>query len=187
MIRQISIRYWDSNLVKEDHLTQIYGTSYPNDHIARPNFLPCHHGWKFTGSSSSVDLPHSYLLCFTHFDTASVIFAVVSSSSSKVFWVTKLISLGSWRGGWPSRRSFLEVGSPYPIISLALSDGNDLILTSVSTQIFLISFSVTPEEISPGDLGSEMDNSEVDQWWGILYTPLYVYVWCFPITESYSR
>ena len=136
--------------VKEALLTQISGTSYLNDQLSHPEFLPCRHGWNFPGLEGSLDIPQSYLLRFTQFDPASSIISMVSFSSYEVFWVSTLVFLGGWGGGgWPSRRIFPEVSSPYSLLSLAFIDSNNLILVSVSTQLCLIGFSVTPEEVSP--------------------------------------
>ena len=173
--------------VKEALLTQISGASYPNDQLDHPVFLPWSHGWNFPGSDGSVDLLQLSLLRFTHFDPASAIIAMISSSSSGVFWVTTLIFLGGWGGGWPSRLIFPEVESPYPFLYLAFVDGDNLILTSVSTQLFPISFSTTTEEVSLEELGSAVDNSEVEQWRGPWYPPLCVPACCIPLLESDSR
>ena len=43
--------------VKEALVTQIYGTSYPNEQLTHPNFLPWHHGWNLPLSDLSWDLP----------------------------------------------------------------------------------------------------------------------------------
>ena len=77
-------------------------------------------------------------------------------------------------GGWPSRRIFPEAKYPYRILSLDFFDGDNLILTSVSNRLCLISFSATPEEDSPEELGSATDNVEVEQWWDQWYPPLRV-------------
>ena len=59
--------------------------------------------------------------------------------------------------------NFPGVKYTYPLPSLPFVDGDNLILTSVPTQLFLIRFSDTPEEVIPEDLGSAVDNSEVGQ------------------------
>ena len=161
---------------KEAVPIQISDASYPNGHLDHPDFIPWGHGWNFPSSAVSVDLLKSSLIHITNFYPTSAIIAVISSSPSEVFLVTTLIFLGGWGGGWHSWRIFPGVEYTYPLPSLPFVNGDNLILTSVPTQLCLISFSVNPEEVIPEDLGSAVDNSEVEQWQFPWYTHLCVSV-----------
>ena len=63
----LDMAYTGSNMVdiKEDLLTQISDTSYPNVQISHPDFIPCRHGWNYPGLAGSVYIPQSYIIHFT--------------------------------------------------------------------------------------------------------------------------
>ena len=91
---------------------------------------------------------------FNQCDPSSEIITASSSSLSELIWVTKLICFGGWEGGgWPSKRMFLQMESPYILLYLDFVDDDDLILTSVSTQLCLISFFASLEEDIPKEWG----------------------------------
>ena len=58
---------------------------------------------------------------------------------------------------------FSEVDSPYPLLLSAFDEDDDLILTSLLTQLCLIIFSATPDEVIPEDLFSAGGKSETEQ------------------------
>ena len=104
----------------------------------------------------------------SHLYSVSIIFSRVSNYLRGIFLLIwgilgdHIDIFGRLGGGGGDLHGvfFLGVESPYQLLFLALVDGDNLIMTSVSTQLCLISFSATPEEVSLEDLGSAVENSE---------------------------
>ena len=99
------------------------------------------------------------LICFTQCDTASAIIDAAYHSFFEVFCVTTMVFFGQMFEGGRGvnlETAFSRGGVSLTTSSLAFVDGDDLILISVSTQLFMISFSVTSEENIPEDVGKDV-------------------------------